>query len=67
MVSTSAHAGTDAGPAATGRVTTASGDINYFRSDIHCRAPGSNEARPLGVVLAGPEAEGLYDQAVSLT
>ena len=67
MVSTFANAGTDAVPAAAGRVSTASGDISYFRSDVQCRASDSKEARPLGVVLAGPEAETLYPRAVSLT
>ena len=67
MVSTSGDAGTDTAPAATGRITTASGDISYFRSDIQCRAPSSNEVSPLGVVLAGPEAETFYAGAASLT
>lgn len=66
IASTSANSGADSDPAATGRVTTASGDVSYFRSDIRCRAPGSNEASPLGIVLAGPEAETLYDEAVGL-
>ncbi|MBN8509578.1 MAG: hypothetical protein J0L57_13335 [Burkholderiales bacterium] len=66
-VSTSAGVDTGTTTAAAGRVTTASGNIGYFRSDIQCRAAGSNEARPLGAVLAGPEAETLYAEAASLT
>ena len=68
MVQSSAAAGTDAAPAATGRIATASGDVSYFRSDIRCRVPGPNEeAIPIGAVLAGAEAETLYSEAVSLT
>lgn len=56
-----------AAPAAMGRISTASGDIGYYRTDLSCRPPGSNEARPLGAVLSGPEAEGLYEEAAGLT
>ena len=66
VLSTPAEAGSAAIPAARVQITTAAGDVSLFRSDIQCRAPGSNEAQPLGAILAGAEAETLYSEAVSL-
>lgn len=64
-----ASRGANPGGASTtvGRLSDTSGKVSYFRAEIQCRAPDPNEARYLGAVLSGAEAETLYPEAVSLT
>ena len=57
----------DAQDAAPARISTKNGDISFSRQQITCRAAGTGESRELGAILAGPQAETLWDQVVRLT